>query len=95
MGYRIDYAGPTPQIKSRINRTGRFRTLIAVSFLFFSILVRLLWPEGTKALQSVFLPLELSAAEQAFIELLDDVHRGQPLDDAVITFCHRIVHEVH
>lgn len=93
MGYRIVYDGPVPEMKTRTNSTVRLRTMVAAFFLLFSIFVRLFWPEGTKTLQSVFLPAQLSITEQAFSELVHDCRQGQPLDDAISVFCRRIIHE--
>lgn len=91
MGYRIDYAGPIPVRNLRDNTGIRVRSLIAATFLIFSILVRMLWPAGTARLQAVFLPNTLSITEQAFSQMLADLHQGMTLGDSVTIFCHRIV----
>jgi len=92
MGYRIDYKGSVPET----TRTGwgrRFRTLVAAAFLLFSVIVRIIWPEGRQMLQSVFLPVELSVTEQAFSQLMSDVRTGEQLSDAFNVFCRTVIEE--
>ncbi len=93
MGYRIDYAGPEPKIHIPTSKRTRMRTLIAAAFLLFSITVRLLWPEGTSVLQSVFMPGALTETEQAFSQLVTDLRAGAPLEESVEVFCRRIIDE--
>lgn len=93
MGYRIVYEGPEYTEPERTNSCGRFRTMVAASFLIFCMGVRLCWPEGTDALRTVFLPADLTVTEEAFMELVDDVRQGHSLGDSVGVFCHRVIHE--
>lgn len=67
--------------------------MVAVSFLVFSIIVRLIWPEGTSMLQSCFLPNECSVTEEAFSVLITDIKNGTTLEDAVWAFCSSIIDE--
>ena len=93
MGYRIVYGGPSPENKIQNSTAIRLRIMLAAAFFIFCTAVRLLWPEGTSHLQSVFLPSELTVAEEAFSVLLEDVRQGQPLDDSITAFCHKILDE--
>ena len=94
MGYRIDYAGPEPQIQIPIQRHIRIRTMIAAAFLALCVTVRLLWPEGTSMLQSVFIPGVLTSTEQAFSQLVTDLREGMPLAESVDVFCHCVLNGV-
>lgn len=91
MGYRIEYG---PQIGNPILRTGsngRLRTMIAAAFLVFSLVVRVMWQEGTEVLQSILLPVDLTVTEQAFSVMLSDLRGGEPVADAVTVFCRTII----
>lgn len=92
MGYRIDYNGSVPE-PSRTGWGRRFRILVAAAFLLFSVIVRIIWPEGRQMLQSVFLPVELSVTEQAFSKLVSDVRTGEQLSDAFNVFCRTVIEE--
>ena len=93
MSYRIVYGGPTPENKMSNTTAVRLRTMIAAALLIFSMIVRLLWPDGTTLLQSVFLPTDLTVAEEAFSVLLEEVRQGQPVDDSITAFCQKIIDE--
>ena len=92
MGYRIVYGGPTPEIKTKTTAV-RLRTMMAAAFLVFCMAVRLFWPEGTTLLQSVFLPSDLTATEEAFSVLLEEIRQGQPVNESITAFCHKILDE--
>lgn len=93
MGYRIVYAEAEPKKRVRPATAVRLRTLVAAVLLLFSIMVRLLWPDGTTILRSVFLPGNLSVTEVAFSEFVEDIRDGQSLEDSVTVFCRKIIHE--
>lgn len=94
MGYRINYAGPDPQIQRPIRRYIRIRTMISAAFLTLCVTVRLLWPEGAGILQSVFMPGVLTSTEEAFSELVTDLREGMPLAESVDVFCHSVLNGV-
>lgn len=60
-------------------------------FLLGCVLVKMLWPEGTQALQKVLLPGELSVTEHAFSQLVAQLRSGEPMGEAVETFCRFII----
>lgn len=93
MGYRIDYGGPIPNIPYRRSNYFRLRSMVAVAFLLFSLVVRFCWTEGTDMLRSLFLPGDLTVTEQAFRDMVDDLRHGVPIGDSVTVFCQRIVDE--
>lgn len=93
MGYCIVY-GHEPKQKSGHKRNDlRFRTLIAASILLFSLIVRLTWEDGAEKMRQILLPGPLSAAEQAFSELIADVREGERVSDALTVFCKEILDE--
>ena len=94
MGYRIDYAGPEPQMQIHAGGCIRIRTMIAAALLLLSVTVRLLWPEGTDVLQSVFLPGVLTPTEHAYSQLVTDLREGTPLLESLDVFCHSVLHGV-
>ena len=94
MGYRIVYPGPEPKVPADTNTGLRLRGLIAAVFFAFALTVRLLWPEGTQCLRDVFLPGALSVTEQAFSQLVTDLHDGNTLEYSVDVFCRSIIGEV-
>ena len=93
MGYRIEYPGPEPKVPAETNTRMRIRGLIAAVFFTFALTVRLLWPEGTEYLREAFLPVELSATEAAFSQLVADLQDGNTLGYSVDVFCRSIINE--
>lgn len=93
MGYRIVYGGPSPESKIQNSTAIRLRTMVAAAFLMLCMAVRLLWPDGTAVLRSVFLPSDLTVTEEAFSVLIEEVRQGQPLGDSITAFCHKILDE--
>ena len=93
MGYCIVYGQEAERKYTAQGRFTRLRTMIAASFLIFSLVVRLTWEDGTEKLRSIFMPEPLSVTEQAFSELVTDLQEGQTLSDALTIFCSTIINE--
>ena len=93
MGYRIEYEGTIPIRQAPSCTRLRLRSLMAGFFLVFCIGVRLLWPEGTRLLQSYFLPGDLTVTEAAFSEMISDIRTGNDIGSSVTAFCQRIIDE--
>lgn len=92
LGYRIVYGGDEPA-NFCDKSTGRLRTMVAVMFLMFSLIVRLSWPEGAEQLRTYLLPGVQTVTEQAFNQLCSDLRQGEPVAYAVEAFCSRIINE--
>ena len=68
--------------------------MIAFSFLVFTGLVRILWPEGRDLLVMSMLPGDLSVTEAAFSSLLDHLRQGSGLVDSLTVFCREVLYEI-
>ena len=91
MSYRIVYGPERKAVKEREPSSLRFRSLIAGFLLLFAVIVKLLWPEGTAVLRQMILPTDLSATEQAFQCMMEDLRSGENLGDAITVFCRQII----
>lgn len=91
MSYRIVY-GPMPKRKP-LGQGSMLRVqLMAVGFaLLFVFLVRMFWPDGLQALQSVLIPGEAGITEAAFGEMVSNLREGQPMGEAVTAFCRQVI----
>ena len=92
MAYRVVYG---PEVKLRCSRakgSARLRILTAASFLALVLMVRAAWPEGTVMLRRVLLPQD-SKARDAFLQMAEEIRRGEPVGDTVTAFCREIVKE--
>ena len=93
VGYRIVY-GPEQVITNQSSGAVRIRVLVALSFLIFAWMVRFLWPEGRAVLAMHLLPGDLTCAEAAFSELMDNIRYGDGVVDALTVFCKDILYEI-
>lgn len=91
MAYRIVY-GPEIKAPRRFeNRQLRRQILTAAFALLFVLLVRQLWPEGMTVLRELLLPGEPAITEQAFSDMIGNLHDGSPVGEAVTAFCRQII----
>lgn len=91
MAYKIVY-GEEPYEYHNPSKNGiRLRILTAALLLVFCFLVRLAWPGGTALLQNYVLPGESTVTEEAFEAMLSDLRAGEPLNDALTTFCKDVI----
>ena len=90
MAYRIDY-GPAIT-KKMINGAGqlRWQTMTAAFLLLFVLLVKQSWPEGTDKLKTYLLPGG-EGTDMAIETLVDRIHDGEPLGQALEVFCRQII----
>ena len=91
MGYRIVYGPDMQTARTKGNRHLRIRLMTAGFLLLGCILARLLWPEGAQVLREVLLPGPASIAEQAFAILADRIREGEPVGEAVESFCRYVI----
>ena len=89
MGYRVVY-GEDPFEQPKPGK-GRLGLMTAGCFLAFVVGVRCFWPRGAETLHRIFMPEENTAA--AFGEMTRGILEGEPLGDAVTTFCRTIVED--
>ena len=89
MGYRVIY-GEDPFEKPK-PRKGRLGLLTAGCLLAFVVGVRCFWPQGAETLNRIILPEQNTA--NAFGQMTRDILEGEPLGDAVTTFCRTIVED--
>ena len=87
MGYRIVY-GKDPVCRTAPGK-GRLRMMTAAAMLVFVLLVRCAWPQGRDTLRKVLLPEEQMVT--AFEEMVDCVHSGEEIGEAVVAFCRTVV----
>lgn len=91
MGYKIVY-GDRPSGSAKNVESGiRLQVMTAICLLVFCVLVRTFWPEGCELLREVIFPGELSVTEQSFQVMLADLRMGEPLKDALTTFCMDVI----
>ena len=88
MGYRVIY-GDAPFVKPKI-RKGRLVVMTAACLLAFSMGVRCIWPQGAESLKQMLMPKE-TATTTAFVQMTADIWEGEPIRDAVTTFCRTVV----
>ena len=93
VGYRIVY-GPDPVTSTERTGTARIRVQIAVCFLLFAGLVRLLWPEGREVLAMHLVTEEPTRAQTAFADLLENLRCGFGMVDSLTVFCREILYEI-
>ena len=93
MGYRVIYGQHAGAINKPKHNYLRLRTLTAACLLFFALLVRTRWETGADRLRDAFLPGELSAVQQAFSELVEDLRAGEGVQEAMTAFCMEILRE--
>lgn len=91
MSYKIVYGPEMKQEKKLRSSVMGLRTKIAAFLLLFAVTVRLAWPEGTAVLREILIPTDLTAAEQAFQSMMEDLRRGENLGDAITVFCRQII----
>ena len=93
MGYKIVY-GPSIRSHDRADAAGgRIRSLIAVFLFCFAVTVRLCWPEGAEILREYLIPGDLSAVEEAYTVMLEQLRNGGQLREAALVFCRTILYE--
>ena len=91
MSYRIEYGTAIPR-KFRVKRPkSHIRTLTAIGIFLFVLTVRAFWPEGRNYLGTLLLPGKPSATEQAYSDMLSELVRGIPMEEAMVAFCQQIV----
>jgi hypothetical protein len=91
MGYRIVYGADIPVMDAnQKDRTG-LRVMTAAFFLIFVLLVRAAWPAGAGILRQKLMPGNETVAEMAFSEMVNDLHQGIPMGEAVKDFCRYVV----
>ena len=92
MSYRIVYGPEIPA--PELNRGGAFRIQMwtAVFLLVFALLVRQMWPEGTRILRNYLLPGDLTVTEAALSDMVAGLQVGQPAGEALTAFCRQIIH---
>jgi len=91
MGYRIVYGPDMERAETKGKQNLRIRLMTAGFLLLGCILARLLWPEGAQALREVLLPGPAPIAEQAFAILADRIRGGEPVGEAVESFCRYVI----
>ena len=95
LSYRIIY-GPMPVIPQ--NKTTfrlRLRALTAAFLLVFVLVVRFTWPRGTETIRRILMPAESTVTEAAFSEMIVMIQDGEPVGNALTSFCRHIVeHEI-
>ena len=69
----------------------RLQILTAVFILLFSLTVKYVWPQGTDKLRACLIPSDLSVTEAAFLDMTHQLRSGEPLKDALETFCIEIL----
>lgn len=91
MSYRIEYGPPIPPQYLRKRNYLRLKTLTAVFFLLFSLLVRQYFPTGIQHLKDLFLPDSSAVSQKALDAMMGDLRNGAPLGEAFTTFCAYII----
>jgi hypothetical protein len=90
MGYRIEYNGATLKRREvRIPRKKRNQITVAVIALLTAAL--LLWPASRRRIVDIILPGDEEVTTAALNGLLKDLTEGEPMGEAVHTFCVEII----
>lgn len=91
MPYRIEYGPAIPPQYVRKRSYLRLKTLTALFFLLFSLLVRQYFPAGVQHLKDLLLPDSSVVTQKALDTMMGDLRNGAPLGDAFATFCTYII----
>jgi len=91
MGYRIVYGPEVGEVRSDGKHDQRIRVMTAAFLLLSCLLTRLLWPEGAQMLRDALLPGQPSVTEQAFSILAEQLRAGEPVGEAVESFCRFVI----
>ena len=91
MGYIITYDGEEPGKIPTIRRRSRLPALTFAFLLAFLLLTKLFWPAGTDKLRRILLPGDPDVTAHAATALVDDLRTGEPVGEAVKTFCGEIL----
>ena len=92
MGYRIEYGSDgaktstTSQVKPKISRK---RVLISITAAAVTAL--LLWPAGRIWVRDLLLPGDEEVTAAALGSLIEDLSDGEPVGEAVESFCREIL----
>ena len=91
MSYKIVY-GPDKAYEAKTDPSrARLRLLTASFLLAGCLLARTFWPEGTALLRSVLLPGNPTVTELAFLDMMEDLRTGEPINESLSVFCKTIV----
>lgn len=91
MAYRIVYEEDPVKLTQCRTRPLRLQTMTAAFFLLFTLLVKVSWNEGTEKLREYLIPGALSVTQAAFQSFMEDLQEGEPVADALTTFCQDII----
>lgn len=91
MAYRIEYGPAVPEQYIKRKNPLRLQILTAAFLLTFSLLVRQYFPAGTQKLRQFLLPGSHSVTQDALDLLMGDLRSGEPIGDALTTFCVYII----
>lgn len=87
MGYRIEYCS-----KKLEDRPSAVLPMTFGAFILFCLLLQLFWPEGERILWELIWPGEAASTRQAVEVLVQQLRWGEPLSDALETFCVTVLH---
>ena len=88
MSYRIDYA---PQKTRKKNTRHPGRSVIAFVLLLFVIISAVQVSGLQEHLVPLLLPGDPQVTQEAFVQLVERLHRGEGFQQAVVVFCQQIL----
>ena len=90
MGYRIEYSGGTAVEKPVLRHKRGKRTIVfAASVLLMAAFM--LWPMGHRCVRDILLPGDEEVTAAALNDLVQDLSAGEPIGEAVESFCREII----
>ena len=92
MSYKISYGNAPDRTKTILNSRGRL-LVVAGIVITLSVSARILYPEETKLLTEVLLPLTSDSSQEALEVFAQNIKAGESFGDAVTEFCQEIINE--
>ena len=91
MGYRITYKRGIMEKKTFRDRRIKWKS-VAVTLLVLCLVGALAFPGGRLWLRDILLPGDADITAAALGSLVENLSAGEPVGEAVQTFCREIIH---
>ena len=93
MSYRIRYDISNLVLSDIKHKKSRIPILTTVFFLFFLLLVKAFWVEGSETISKLLWAGDLEVLDQAVKYSINALKNGQALPAAIQTFCRELLYE--
>lgn len=91
MGYRVEYGPAFPKEGKKIKRGGSRFLWSVFFFLMFSVMTRLLWPQGWETFRQLLYPGDPVVMAAALETFASELNCGGDFSSALVNFCREIM----